>query len=455
MRPDVPEAIKPSISMSEANEDVQIHSGEFHLSRSNCSLRVEGKVYFSWLPELQVVFLGDILDATNWNPFDDSSDRLFDLTISGERVGEGFITNSHHASTSTAVTIRGVASSKVIKGDKNNKVEKILFVVPNLRDFFGAPVGYKDGKKEVFSMSRIYLGSSQYKITIDKAQNYDELRKDLSAKGGFLTLYIGELSKPTGLISAKEADEAFSSLSIFLSFINGRRTAPFFRQGYLSDQLKWTDYTPYFVSQFKSVKSWPQQHSINGISQLWNRFHELWSNKEDENFLRYAIHWYVEANGRSGSTVGAIIMAQTALELIYNWLLIEKEKLLRGRDAESISAANKIRLLLAHIGVPHGVPSSLAELQSLQKSKGAFDGPDIVVQVRNTIVHSQIEKRKTLGAIAPRAMTEVLELCLWYVEMALLSLLGFTGDYRNRLSRAVYAIDADEPVPWGKSRIQP
>ena len=40
---------------------------------------------------------------------------------------------------------------------------------------------------------------------------------------------------------------------------------------------------------------------------------------EDKNFLTSAIHWYVEANGNRGFSEGSIIMAQTALELLYNY----------------------------------------------------------------------------------------------------------------------------------------
>ncbi|MGB4568690.1 MAG: hypothetical protein WBH96_06955, partial [Dysgonamonadaceae bacterium] len=47
--------------------------------------------------------------------------------------------------------------------------------------------------------------------------------------------------------------------------------------------------------------------------------------------------WYVEANSNAGFSEGSIILAQTALELIYNWWIVENKKIILGKDSENIS----------------------------------------------------------------------------------------------------------------------
>ena len=72
----------------------------------------------------------------------------------------------------------------------------------------------------------------------------------------------------------------------------------------------------------------------------------------------------------------------------------------------------------------------------------AIDAPEIVVQIRNAIVHSHIDKRKKLSAIANEVKDEALTLCLWYIELSLLKILHYNGKYFNRCSRRM------QDVPW-------
>ncbi len=142
-------------------------------------------------------------------------------------------------------------------------------------------------------------------------------------------------------------------------------------------------------------------------------------------------------------------MAQTALELIYNWLLIEKKGLLIGRDAENINAANKIRLLNSHLNITNKAPDSFEKLQEFIDSNAEIiDAPDAIVQIRNAIVHSQLEKRKKITELHHKTKYEALQLCLWYIEMSLLFILDYNGMYSNRCSREIFPNDREQNVPW-------
>lgn len=196
------------------------------------------------------------------------------------------------------------------------------------------------------------------------------------------------------------------------------------------------------VDTYQSVWSWAPIRA-SGIVDLWNNFLTLWKDKDDRDFLITAIHWYVEANKLSGFTEGAIILVQTALELVYNWLVVENKKLLIGRDAENITAANKIRLLISQLNLTFDFPDSFKHLSKIHEISNA---PEAFVQIRNAIVHSQEEKRKKLSEIPPTARYEALSLGVWYLELSLLKILDYKGNYQNRCSRKPDALN--EIVPW-------
>ena len=140
-------------------------------------------------------------------------------------------------------------------------------------------------------------------------------------------------------------------------------------------------------------------------------------------------------------------MAQTALELIYNWRVVEKEGIIVGDDAHKISAANKIRLLLSLIKVPYVIPPGLKNLTA-HVAKDPMDGPEIITEIRNAIIHSREVTRKKLDTISPLAKHEALQLCIWYIELAMLNILDYHGEYHNRCSGEMVGLKGIQKVPW-------
>lgn len=305
----------------------------------------------------------------------------------------------------------------------------------------------------MLNRGRLILENEAYLILIDQCQNFKEASESLKEKGGYVILYDGEITSKKGPLKYEDARDLFYCFNTFMTFLNGKRTSAMFQHGKFDDEIKWRDYTAYFVDQHKSVQSWPQSHSVAGLDDMWKSFSTLWKNPEDKNFLTTAIHWYVEANGHSGFSEGSIIMAQTALELLYNWFVVERKKLILGKDSENISAANKIRLLLSQLNILFTVPASFTKLNEfVDSNKDILDAPDAVVQIRNAIVHSQEEKRKKLSAIHYKAKYEALQLCIWYIEMALLRILDFDEKYYNRCSSEIFKNKAEEYVPWSSRK---
>lgn len=227
--------------------------------------------------------------------------------------------------------------------------------------------------------------------------------------------------------------------------MNGRKTSAIFREGYHENNSVWRDFSNYTVETYKYNHSWPDHFSIKGLSNIWIKFHQLW--KSDEDFIRSSIHWYIQSCGYAGYLEGALVMAQTALELIYNWWIIESKRMIVGKDSENLNASNKIRLVISQLNIDSNIPKDLKNLnQYITKEKSLNDGPEVIIGIRNAIVHSQVEKRKKLSKISTEVRYEALRLCIWYTELSLLRILEFNGLYNNRTSN-----DYNEFTPWSKS----
>jgi hypothetical protein len=445
----IPLRIENSIEMTDVNSPTQIFDGIFEIHLSKKVIPIKGTITFFWYPRTGVYFEGyPDIELKDLVHIGHENDDLI-VFVNGLECGKGFISSINYGSKGSNSLIKGTFANRAVIGDNSISVNKFLFSIPNLREFHGQLFKVINDDGIFTSRGRITLENDDYLIIIDKSKDYKNLSKSLHEKGGFLILYDGEISGKKGPMTFEDSNNIVHCLGAFLSFLNGRRTSPFFIHGIYEKEVKWCNYTNYIIDDYKSVHSWPQRLSIKGIETIWRKFYLLWKDSDNRNFITSFIHWYVESNGNSGFTDGAIIMAQTNLELLYNWWIVEDKKMITGKDSENISASNKIRLLLSQIGADTSVPVKFNELNKFVKGNTEInDAPEAIVQIRNAIVHSQNEKRKKLSKIHFLAKYEALQLSLWYMELSLLRILGFQEKYFSRCSNADYISQAEEIVPW-------
>jgi hypothetical protein len=113
-----------------------------------------------------------------------------------------------------------------------------------------------------------------------------------------------------------------------------------------------------------------------------------------------------------------------------------------------------VRLLLQWAGIPVELPSQFGALAARggRLSQSDVAGPELIFDVRNNLVHPP--KRIDEPEWPDRAqLLEAWQLATWYLELALLRLLGYEGEYVSRLRLGGWDFDT-EPVPWSTSRDQ-
>lgn len=428
-----PQILTNRFSMGQPNESILLYQGDFALGGSDeaASVAVSGKIFFSWFPYVGPMFSGTLNSKFSLADVEGS----VNVIVNREVWGIARITN---VSVGESTGVEGRFIGKVVVGNKSVPVSQVSFVLANLREFFGEMV--KD--RGWTGRQRLIFQDNVYQITIDKRREFKVSNRQLSQQGGYLIGYFGELQKKGGFIEFAEAGDLLESLTDFLTFLNGRRCSPILRTGLHEDKVIWADYSGHVVDDYRPVWSWTPRENDAKVNLLWQSFCKLWKDPNDRDFLHTAIHWYVAANSNAGLAEGSIIMTQTALELVYNWLIVEKMKLIHKPDSDTLAASNKIRLIVSKLNMRSDFPTGLQKLKEL---KDVSDAPEAFVRIRNAIVHSNEKKRKDLVAIDGEARVDALFLGLWYLELALLKILGYKGDYRNRTNRSD---PGKMPVPW-------
>ena len=109
-------------------------------------------------------------------------------------------------------------------------------------------------------------------------------------------------------------------------------------------------------------------------------------------------------------------------------------------------AEKKMRLLLAEAKIPTAMPTHLTNFDAHAKHANWQDGPQALTQLRNWITHPTGKDRQNLDRVSLLTRFEACNLALWYLELTLLWLLGYRGDYVNRLN--VRFTGDREAVPW-------
>jgi hypothetical protein len=120
----------------------------------------------------------------------------------------------------------------------------------------------------------------------------------------------------------------------------------------------------------------------------------------------------------------------------------------RSFEPGKLAAMDKMRLLISHCGIPLAIPTDLTHLTRIAKAENWSDGPQALAEYRNALVHANPKKRKKVLHADIGLRYEARDLSLWYLELVLLWLFGYSERYSNRLWRVGFRGEEVEPVPW-------
>lgn len=425
-----PAVLEPSIQMSFQNESILLQTCQVTFTNGSGQIELNGRLMFNWLPSMTVKFYGSFPKDSPLKDFQffdgkprlkiENNSEVFEINGLSESLNEP----------NNSIDIVCQLAPPIVFGNIVKKVNKVVFEIPNLRGFIGNPVKTNN----TVTKNRLLFNNGEYEILIDKSIRFREISDQLSNFGGYQLVYSGQLkSVTTEAFSFSESEIILEQFAYFLQFINGSRSSALFRSGYLGESEVWKSYTPYEADIYKNVLSWAKTSSTSNFNDLWINFSSKWKVKKDRECLKTILHWYIEANRNSTKLEGSIVLIQNALELLFHWIIGESENYVTASDAANISAAAKIGFLLALFKINPMIPERFDALKQFEKEYNILNGPELFINIRNSIVHPSEKKRKNLEKLDTIGRFQTLTLGLFYVEIILLKYLDYKGDYRNRV----------------------
>ena len=244
-----------------------------------------------------------------------------------------------------------------------------------------------------------------------------------------------------------QMEDLLTCLHYFFSFVSGRWAGPVLPVGFDADGnrvfekwgMGWTA-----DGAWEGSSSWFDAHHGEFLPKVFPGFVSLWMNDLWREPLTHALYWYLGACDRRvgiGVDTG-LILAQTALELLAWTHCVQDHKMVSRKAFEprGLIAADKLRLLTSSLSIPKEIPASLHALLA-NPGKPWADALEAITSIRNTLVHPGSQTGLPDGSYY-----EAYKLSLWIIDLVLLHLCGYDGEYANRLgTRWVGQV---EPVPW-------
>ncbi len=323
-------------------------------------------------------------------------------------------------------------------------VSKIVFHVPNLREYFGEPIS----DSQTVWCGRAEMSYSGWAITLDQTNN-SVLLKELAQVGGFAFTHLGILSRDdNSFFEASSAADLLESLFWFFSFCNGRKTGPTLAVGYDEfDNLVWQQWHAHPTLPFKPVGSWNRGVIKNVLPNVYPGFSRRWNDSKWNDVIRSALYWYLEANAPGASIEAGIIQAVTALDTI-GWTMVIEEGIKSEKRYDNDSIEKNLSDILAHCGIDVSIPPELSRLNDYGKWKS---GPEAIAKIRNCRVHYSPKNREVLKRVGTLGEREASALVLEYLELVLLWLFDYNGEYCRRTARNVSEGQALRSVPWSRN----
>lgn len=444
--------MKPVYIMLSPNVEIPLFRGKLKLSKYDMpevTCEGEGTIQVEWRPSPSISFKLNCEDISHISyaqipigptKLESAEGLRFNLPVFVRNFHGYRVEGRNHA----AAIILGNIAYPITVPQAPSKCNEVKF---HLINFIGC------------SNETIELDYGDWQIKIKEIDNVRPIYDLLEKQGGYSITHMGLLRLKKGAFKFEDVCNQLDALYYFCAFLSGRWCGPILSVGFTNGAKSWEmwdviteegyailDKLDKTGKQNRKIVSsardrlrltsrisgweWTDLVTITEVKQIFHGFMKKWEDVSWKNSLKTAIFLYVEANQGSGGTEGAIILAQSALEL------------LAAQDAgenRRTQADERIRQLLKGKKIPIEIPLDSADLRNFCEKELTHernrDGPRIITYIRNKITHSTGADTRCLQNIEDKIKLQTLWLGIWYLEMTLLCFFEYTGKYANRLWR--------------------
>jgi len=438
----LPPAAAPFYWHAKANEPIGLLRGDVFVRTPKGRFRADGAVTARWRPTphiageaagpLHPLQMGNLLG--NRESIELPSRIRIRANLSGEPVP--VTTEPQTFSSSTSERYGSV-------GRRDLPFDEVRFGVPNFLDVLGPRVRWPSG-----TGWRIQLDAPNHVIVLDGRPDYSDIRNQLESEGGYALTHAGSLVAKRRL-AVRTAEGLIDALHYFLSFAAGRWTGPVLPVGFRAGKPIWAQWEVGQLDPWGASWSWFDRHDAAALPTAYPRFLNLWRDSEWRDALKLSVAYWLFAN-RPTPVQAAIVFAQVCLEMLAKTTLVSRGLVTR-HQARGLEAGVIIARLLQELHIDPAVPRALTSMHRWAgRVPPRLDGPTAIARLRNRVIHGN----RTESEPSFRVWTDAWRLSTHYVELSLLALLGYEGQFSNRL-RFERWVGQTEKVPWALAAPDP
>lgn len=414
------------------DENIPIHEGRFCIYLKNKKYKCNGKVIYKMATEGNITFKGKIISINDLQQDTDLNYDCAKLEIYKYRPVSVTISSLNDF-------IEGYINYGHIRS-KNAEVDYVDFDVVNLDKYFGKLIKYED---KLFA-GRMEFTFGDFEIIIDKRFDFTkELDERLKDKGGHVITHSGRIiKKDKKAFKTNIINNILDDLSLSFSFMCGRYIDICCACGYKSEEDVYRLWRETFTSPYRFTPNW--KDTISNYHNI-EKYLTLINNKLKDDYyseaMRQAIDWYLQSF--DGLTLeNNLIAIQICLETLSYIVLVEQENFLTDDEFDKNLSTKNIRMLLNTCNIPYG-KNDLFLFDNYINDR-FDDGVDLLIYYRNKIVHPT--RKRNRATITVEDVWNIIQIGTRYIELVILNIIGYKGEYSNRLLDRAYG--EVELVPW-------
>jgi len=432
-------------------DSVSLCEAEIQLKAGSEVIQGSGRAMLQLQPKLTLMVHAEFLQSpeTAFAAFDgpDQVEFKFGGGFQSTKAIAASLTLDADESSATALAELIPNPQRMRRGQPNEPITRLVFHVANFPNFLGAagpsgdfilrtPAG---GQKR---MGNAVLADPPWTIQLQSMIETDKTIEKLNRSGGYGITHIAQLTRADGqTFAADDAENMLQRVYLFLSFARGAWAPVVLNVGFdTTGNRVYENWGVRIGTPWESCRGWFDRSRGQALGAVYPGFCALLRDPTMGRAVNRTVYWYLRSNrGGDGSGIDSgIILSQAALELLVSAYLEAQNIKMPARSR----AADQLREVLSRLGIPVAIPDALAGLQEGQRQNCWQDGPEAITRIRNELMHPKRKLPIKLGAVVPNAWS----LAQWYIELLILRLSGYSGQYSNRLeARWVGEV---EDVPW-------
>jgi hypothetical protein len=344
-------------------------------------------------------------------------------------------------------------SNGAVVGKADAPLKRIVAHWFNLPNLYSPLAPIRTTEANGWWLGRWEMEVSGWKLTVDVRPDHARVWRNLHQAHLYVMTHVMELRRANGAaFTAAKAESVLAALHVGVSFALGQWAAPMLPVGEdNTGKVVWEDWHPgYCDPARKTSPGWWHEQQHASLTDFLGRVITAFADPDRLPALRLQLMFGIAAMNDRGFVEQRVMMGAAGLEHIM-WQTLVLEGGMSERQYRDQDAHEKLRRLLTDAQIPTDIDAGLLPVtarfaaEEQQRQGKVLDGPDVVTQIRNRLVHPRGAQERVYrleGLVA-----EVWCLTRHYLVLLILHSLGYQGSYRDLRKTRGWAGDVGD-VPW-------